>query len=61
MKGREFESELNYNEITLVTSWHMFQSILVRKLKALHYELLTDLSSQFASRNEFFAISKVQV
>jgi len=30
-------------------------------IKALHSELLTELSSQFSSRNEFFTISEVQV
>jgi len=29
--------------------------------KALHSELLTKLLSRFSSRNEFFAISEVQV
>jgi hypothetical protein len=31
------------------------------KIKALHSELLTKLSSRFSSRNEFFAISEVRV
>ncbi len=31
------------------------------KNKALHSELLTELSSRFLSRNEFFAISEVRV
>ncbi len=33
----------------------------VIKVKALHSELLTELSSQFSSRNEFFAISEFRV
>jgi len=31
------------------------------EFKALHSKLLTELSSRFSSRNEFFVISEVQV
>jgi len=38
-----------------------FQGCIVFSSKALHSELLTELSSQFLSRNEFFTISEVRV